>query len=278
MNIQTKFIDTLIDDIANNRLEFPTLPEVALRVRKQVDNPDVTTAQIIKALGTDAVLTSRLIQVANSALFSGLQPVQNVQAAISRLGLLVVRNLVTSIAMKLLYQNNAQPGLKKLLQATWLHNTKVASLSHVLARKFTKLRPDEVMLAGLIHDIGSLPIIKRAAKVPELVAQPALIVQVIERLHTELGRVILESWHFPASLVAVAFEHEDQRRDSAKVDYVDIVMVANLHSHLGTTHRLAKADWSIIPIFEKLGLTPEESIKTIREAHQEVSEVQRLLS
>lgn len=278
MNIQTKFIDTLIDDIANNRLEFPTLPEVALRVRKQVDNPDVTTAQIIKALGTDAVLTSRLIQVANSALFSGLQPVQNVQAAISRLGLLVVRNLVTSIAMKLLYQNNAQPSLKKLLQATWIHNTKVASLSHVLARKFTKLRPDEVMLAGLIHDIGSLPIIKRAAKVPELVAQPALIVQVIERLHTELGRVILESWHFPASLVAVAFEHEDQRRDSAKIDYVDIVMVANLHSHLGTTHRLAKADWSIIPIFEKLGLTPEESIKTIREAHQEVSEVQRLLS
>lgn len=277
MNIQTKFIDTLIDDIANNRLEFPTLPEVALRVRKQVDNPEVTTGQIIKALGTDAVITSRLIQVANSALFSGLQPVQNVQAAISRLGLLVVRNLVTSIAMKLLYQNQA-PALKKLLQATWLHNTKVASLSHVLARKLTSLRPDEVMLAGLIHDIGSLPIIKRAAKFPELVAQPALIIEVVERLHTELGRLILESWHFPQPLIAVAAEHEDRQRNSDKVDYVDIVLVANLHSHLGTNHRLAKEDWSIMPVFEKLGLTPEESIKTIREAHQEVNEVQRLLT
>lgn len=277
MNIQTKFIDTLIDDIANNRLEFPTLPEIALRVRKQVENPDVTTAQIVKTLGTDAVLTSRLIQVANSALFTGLQPVQNVQSAIGRLGLLVVRNLVTSITMKLLYQNNAPPSLKKLLQATWLHNTKVASLSHVLARRFTKLRADEVMLAGLIHDIGTLPIIKRAAKFPELVEKPALLMEVVDRLHTELGRLILESWRFPAPLVEVAFEHENQQRASDEINYVDIVMVANLHSHLGTTHRHAKADWSVMPIFEKLGLTPEESIKAIRDAQQEVTEVQRLL-
>ena len=58
----------------------------------------------------------------------------------------------------------------------------------------------------------------------------------------------------------------------------DVVMVANLHSYLGTQHYLIKADWTKIPAFGKLGLNPEESISTLEAAREELQEVRSLLN
>jgi len=55
-------------------------------------------------------------------------------------------------------------------------------------------------------------------------------------------------------------------------------VVANLHSYLGTQHPLTKTDWSKIPAFNKLGLTPEESISTLEAAREELQEVKSLFN
>lgn len=71
----------------------------------------------------------------------------------------------------------------------------------------------------------------------------------------------------PQEIVNVAAEHEDiTLKREGPVEYVDVVIVANLHSHIGTQHRLAKIDWDTIPAFERLGMTPEESMKAMEEA------------
>lgn len=56
------------------------------------------------------------------------------------------------------------------------------------------------------------------------------------------------------------------------------MIVANLHSHLGSGHRLTQLDWSDIPAFTKLGLTPTESVATLDAAREELHEVRALLS
>jgi HD-like signal output (HDOD) protein len=278
VSAESQFIDTMIDDIAKNRLEFPTLPEVALRVRKLIEQPDVTTAQVGKVLSSDPALTSRLLQIANSAMFTGLPPVENIKAAVNRLGLALVRNMVTCVVMKALYQPKMASNIKVRMQALWKHSTKVAAFSHALAKPFPNLRPDEAMLGGLIHDIGTLPILTRASANPEIANDPEKLQYVIDKLHCDIGRLILEAWHFPEELVTVAAEHEDLNRVSiGEVEYVDIVMVANLHSHLGTSHPHGKADWTNIPVFDKLNLTPVESIQALKDAKAEISAVYNLL-
>lgn len=278
MVTETQFVNSLIDDIAKNALEFPTLPEVALRVRKLIEDPNVTTAQVGKVLSTDAALSSRLMQVANSAMFIGMAPVDNIRAAVNRLGLALVRNMVTCVVMRTLYQPKMSPVIKSWLQDIWKHSTRVAAFSHALAKLFPHLRADEAMLAGLIHDIGTLPILTRAAKYPELVKDREKLQRVIDRMHCEIGKLIMDAWHFPPNLAAVAAEHEDLNRvGSANVDYVDIVMVANLHSHLGTEHRLAKMDWSDLPVFAKMQLTPQQSVKALKDAQNEIKAVYALL-
>ena len=278
MSIENQFIDVIIADIANNKLEFPTLPEVALRVRKLVEDPNTNTMQVSKVLSTDPALTSSILKVANSAIFAGMPKVENVNAAVSRLGLALIRNMVTCVVMKALYQPKLSPTIKRLMANQWKHSTRVAAYSHALSKPFSHLRSDQAMLAGLIHDIGALPIITRAEKYPEIISNPAKLLAVINKLHCDIGKIILEAWNFPQEMIDVAGQHEDLNRiGSVNVEYVDIVAIANLHSHLGTEHPLAKKDWATLPVFNKLNLSPVESIQVLKDGQSEISAIYQLL-
>jgi len=273
------FLQQLLSDIENNRLNLPTLPEVAIKVREVVEDPEVSATAVSKIISTDTALTARLLQVANSPLMRGNAQVENVQHAVTRLGNVMVRNLVTTLVMEQLYQASSLSMVKKYLKELWVHSTTVAAMSNVIARKFTKLKPDEAMLAGLIHDIGSLPVVMRAETVPHIIGDPQSLQQVIAALHTRVGNEILSQWHFPVELIKVAADHEDLTRDeSESPDLVDVVMVANLHSHIGSQHYHADTNWENIPAFKKLGLSPDDSIKAMEEAREEVLAVQGLLN
>lgn len=279
MSATNEFLATLIDDIRNDRLILPSLPEIGLKVRSVVQDPSTNATQLAKIISTDPILSTRLLQVANSVLLRGRNPITNIQNAITRLGNQLVKDLITCLVLQQLYQRGATVFIKKQLRTLWDHNTRVAAISHVVARRFTSLPPDQAMLAGLIHDIGVLPILSRADTVPELLLDDYALDTVVQHLHTRIGKMVLNTWHFPASLVDVAAEHENLQYDGGSVPtLVDVVIVANLHSHIGSEHRLAAVDWTTVPAFEKLGLTAEESIVSLLEAQGEISEVARLLA
>lgn len=278
MKLEEEFVATLLNDITKGKLVLPTLPEVAFKIRKMVDDPMVSSEKLARLIGTDAALSARLIQVANSPFFRGLNTVENVRTAVTRLGGVCVRNVISSLVMSQLYQAKEVAPIKKELHELWVHGAKVAAISHVLAKRYTRLNADEAMLAGLIHDIGTLPILKRALDFPGILADKETLKRVIGNMHADIGRLILEDWHFPAGLLTVAAEHENLQRDVNPVaDYTDIVIIANLHSHMGkANNRFANIDWNTIPAFAKLGLTPEQSIATMSEAQKEIAEVQKL--
>lgn len=252
------FYVQIIDDIDNNQLVLPTLPEVALKVREVVEKEDVSAKEVTSIVATDAALSARLIQVANSPVYRGKNPIEDIQQAIARMGFTVTRDIVTSLAMKQMFQATHEETDRRLREI-WEHSTEVAAISSVLAKQFTKLKADQAMLAGLVHDIGSLPILVKAEDFPELLDDTAMLDQFIRNLHTRLGKVILENWEFPAEIIAVASEHEDLDRDSGDaIDYVDVVQVANIQSHFGQEgHPLSGVDMSNIPSCMKLGFGGE---------------------
>lgn len=268
-----------LDDLGANRVVLPTLPEVAMRVRKVVGDPQATTSKVEKIINTDPALSTKLLKVVNSPAYRGNAPITNLRMAITRLGANMVRNLATSLVMEQLYQSKATETIKQHLKDLWMHSTKVATLSQVIAKRYTKLKADEAMLAGLIHDIGILPVLNRAGLFPELLQDDKKLVEVMHRLHTMIGPSVLDEWGFAPYLVAVAAEHEDiySARDG-EVDYVDVIIVANLHSHLGTNHRHAKVNWDEVPAFARIGMTPEESFAAMEEAREEMHEMQGILT
>ena len=279
MDLEKKFLSDFLTDLNANRVVLPTLPEVAMQVRNAVGDPQATTARIEKIINSDPALSTKLLKVVNSPAYRGSEPITNLRMAITRLGTNQVRNLATGLVMEQLYQVTSTDNIKQHLKDLWLHSTRVATLSHVIAKRFTKLKPDEAMLAGLIHDIGTLPVLNRASLFPELLEDDEKLVAVMRSLHTMIGPAVLDEWGFSRDMVIVSAEHEDiyQARDG-EVDYVDVIIVANLHSYLGTQNRLAKINWEEVPAFAKIGMTPEDSFAAMEEARDEMREMQGILA
>jgi len=273
-----KFIFNLLDDLKHNRLVLPTLPQVAIRVSDTLDNPDSTAKDISKIISTDVALTTRLIQISNSPIARGTSKIEDVQSAVTRLGLKVVKNLITTLLIKQMFHTKYD-SIKKQMEQLWSHSTQVAAISFIIARDHSTLKPEEAMLGGLVHDIGELPILSYAEKYPGIANDGNTLKNICTKIGPVLGKMMLSAWRFADELKIIPAEREQFKRNhSEKEDYVDIVLLANLHSYIGTKHRLAKVDWAQIPALKKLGLSPDESIKALYEARGEVQEIQKLLT
>ncbi|CAE6908069.1 MULTISPECIES: HDOD domain-containing protein [Pseudomonas] len=246
----------LINAIENDELVLPTLPEVALKVREAAEDPNVGIPQISKVIGNDAALTARIIKVVNSPLLRSNKEITDLQMAVARLGINYTCNLATGLAMEQMFQATSDVVDRKMREV-WNKSTEIAGICHVLCRHYTRLMPDQATLAGLVHQIGVLPILTYAEEHNELLADSISLNHVIEQIHPIIGDKILRTWEFPEPIAIVPSHYLDFTRNSAKVDYVDIVQVATLQSYLGSEHPYTQLDWSKVPAFAKLGLDPQ---------------------
>ena len=254
--------ETILDDLENDRLPLPTLPEVAIKVRETVDDEDASITDVSQIIETDAALSARIIQVANSALYRGLSSADNVHSAVMRMGLITVRNLATSLVMKQLFQAT-HPVVDHYLRAAWKLSTDVAALSAVIAKTYTNLESDSALLAGLTHSIGLSPILVKAESDPDLLNNTGALEKLIYELYPSVGKEILRKWDFSEHLIQVPEQHLNIDRASAngKADYTDIVQVALVQTVSGTNHPLASVDHANVPALDRLGM--RDSIEEI---------------
>ena len=271
-DLKNRLLAELIDDLENDKLVLPSLPEVALKVRDTLDDENANSRDVAKVISTDAALSARLIAVANSPLLRGSKHIDSVDMAVTRMGNTIVKNTVNSLIVQQIFQPTTEV-TDRLFHTFWEHSTEVAAISQALA-SFAKLKPDQAMLAGLVHDIGALPIIKYAEDIPELLDHEQVLNEIIVELHTIIGTALLSKWEFPQDIINVAARHEDLTHDpGGAADLVDVVIAANVQSYFGKDHRHASADWSSIPAFARLGLDTEISVIDMEDTGDAIREV-----
>ncbi len=278
MDLEQTFLDELVDAIDNDRLTLPTLPEVALKIREAVEDPEVSCGSLAGVIGQDAALAAKVIQVANSPLIRGTVAVDNLQLAITRMGLTFVRNLATGLAMEQMFQATNDE-IDKRLRDSWEHSLQVASISHVMSKHYTKLQPDQATLAGLVHEIGTLPILTLAEENPEILEQTEVLDRIIERLRGRVGHAILSAWDFPEELKLVPLHCTNFDRDESETaDYIDVVQVAKLQSYPENANPYANIDTNNIASFRNLGLSTDIEIQDIDTIAEEVKEAKQAFS
>jgi HD-like signal output (HDOD) protein len=259
--------------IQNDELVLPSMPEAALRVREAADDPDASIASICEVIGADAAVAARVIKVANSALFRSVNAVDNLQFAVSRMGIPYTTNLAVGVAMEQLFQATSE-AVDKRMRESWSHSTEVASLCHVYCQFFTRLKPDQATLAGLVHEIGKLPILAWA---DENDWDEETIDSTLAELHPELGAMILEKWDFPQVLQEVPLYYLDFGRQNDAPDYVDLVTVANLHAYAGKHNPFADVDLESVTAFDHLGISVDEVMADDSEFMEEAGDARGLL-
>ncbi len=272
----------LTKDLSNNRLELPSVPDVALKIRQALYDENSNFRQIANIIASDPAITTKIIKTANSALYRSIHKIDDCQMAVTRLGTKVTSQLVTSFSMKELFKTRNR-ALKKKMQAIWNHSREVAALSFVLAKITPGFNPEHALLAGLLHDIGAIPIITFADKHPEIINDDKQFDLLIDTLKGELGAAILSKWQFTEDLITTAREAQNWlRQPGEKPDYCDIIIVAQLHALSGrssTTGELPRLNE--VPAFTKLALgqlTPELSVKVLEQAKEQVEETMNLLA
>ncbi len=248
-----KVQNELLEAIENDKLVLPTLPEVALRVREAAEDPNISIPALSKVIGNDAALTARLIKVVNSPLLRTNKEITDLNMAISRLGINYTANLATGLAMEQMFQATSDV-IDSKMRDVWNRSTEIAGICHVLCRHFTRLQPDQATLAGLVHQIGILPILTYAEASEALLKDSISLNHIIDRIHPVLGERILRAWDFPEQIATIPTNYLDFQRQSKTVDYIDIVQVATLQSYADSDHPLSQVDWTQVTAFAQLGL------------------------
>lgn len=281
----TEFEDTItsrfLADLESDELTLPSLPEVAVRIGRALQDNVSDADQIAQLIQTDPVITAKLIKAANSALYGRRVPVESCSGAVVRLGSDVTHKLVLSYALRDLFKSDSGL-LQQRMKALWKHSTKVAAICYVLAKHDSRFNPEHAMLAGLMHDIGVVAVLNYARTFPFEAMQPEVIDQAVRHLRSQVGGMILRKWGFAMDFIISALEGEEWMRNQGPLpDYCDLVIIAQLHSFVGTEHALSVPAIQDVPALVRLGLGelgPRKSLAILEQADEQIKNAESMLN
>ena len=275
---ESLIFNRIFQDYSTDQLKLPSLPDVALKVREALNDPEISATEIAHIIEADPALAVQLIRTANSPLCRGVAPVGSIREAVVRLGLLATRNLVISFTIKQLFKAKS-PVLRKRMQQLYSHSVQIAALSFALGRESSGFLPEHALLAGLIHDIGVIPVLTYMDEMDVPPIDPNELEGVIGKLRGLIGGMLLRHWNFEPEFVDVAEHAEEWTRDAgSRADCCDLVIIAQLYSDLeeGRFHMPLEQ----VPAFNKLAISEEQGAffaRVLDEAKEEIAEIQRLL-
>jgi HD-like signal output (HDOD) protein len=224
------FVTMLAGELSKGKVDLPSFPDVAQRVRKALQDEDVTADKIVRIVGAEPSLAARLIQLANSAGVNvGGRHTTDLRVAIARIGLNLVRSSTIVYAMAQLTKSEDLRPVREPLRALWQRSALVAAMASVVARRHTKVNPDAAALAGILHGLGKLYILVNAVKFPEMFADPEGYKQIEQAWHVNIAKALLENWDMTDDVVAAVYLHEDfEYSHEGDTDLTDVLLIANL--------------------------------------------------
>ncbi|MEM9316754.1 MAG: HDOD domain-containing protein [Pseudomonadota bacterium] len=273
-----EFIRQLGENLAEGDFELPPFPDTAVRVQQCVNDPDSTVTELAAIVASEPTLAARLLRMSNSAMMRrGPIEVTDIPTAISRVGMDMVQNLFVSYAAREAFQCPEGSASMEELNSLRSHSVKVATVSYALG-KYCPFggKPEEAMLAGLLHAVGKFYIYMRAAEYPALFQDRATLDGIVSQWHTGVARAIVESWEFPASVAHGVDEQEVKARHRAgAADLSDILFLANLLSRAGFRAAEQLGD---LDALARLRTTPEGLAALLEDHGEEIESMIEALS
>lgn len=271
-----RFLQKLVNDMYED-LELPGFPDVVVRLQQTLADEKSSARDIVRLVSSDAALSAKLLQLANSAAFKpGGRDVSDLKAAVTVLGFSLVRGTATSFAMRQIGQQAWLLPLKPLLHRIWQNSTGVAAICYIGARHIDGMRPDEALAAGLFHQLGTLYVITRAHREGITLGDAGEWAATIDGWTPTIARAILENWNVPEHL-SDAVEHQDAlgREDPGELSLLArLLAAAKLYQqmqdpqadHAGTRAVLTSVKFGTEPF-----------LAMIESARNEIEAVQRVI-
>lgn len=273
-------------DIAYETAKSLTMPEVYVRIRELMDDPESKINDYVDSVNTDPALAARVIRIANSDFFGYARKVDSVYSAISLIGVFHLRDLIlASLAMR---SFSGIPNEIVDLSRFWRNSIYCGVLSRLLAKKCSLPASEGLFALGVLHDIGHVIIY---SKLPEFAhdvlitsQQQSTPVFLVERRllgfdYGEVGSELMRLWRLPYSYQETTRHHPEPQKATQFRNETAIVYLARILAlECGTEVDQRGGSETIDPIVWKwTNLSPEIVEEVKQEACNYVSAVAKML-
>jgi putative nucleotidyltransferase with HDIG domain len=219
--------------------QIPALPLTYQRVSQVVADQHSTTVELAEAVGADQGLATRILQLANSALYGQVARVDTLTQALSLIGSRQLRDLALAMAVVDLFKDVSAPGIS--LRGFWEHSVAVGCGARLIATTRGERETERNFVAGLLHDVGLMISAQvqpdRLTKHIQRAKAESSMLSFVERAdqgfdHAELGAAVMERWRLSQMMVEVVAGHHrplltaTYARECADVHFSDLMVEA----------------------------------------------------
>lgn len=275
-----EFVRELATELSSSTIELPSFPDVALRVHKVLSEDGASAERVVRVLGAEPVLATRVLAMANSAALNpGGKPVTELRAAVTRLGFDTLRSAAVGFAMAQLRRARAFAGIERHLNVLWQHSVLVASLCFVVARRSAKVSPDTAMLTGLVHGVGKLYILTHSMRHPALFGDQTMYQRIVRDWHGNIAKALLESWFLAEEIVTAVHSYEDSARElrGTSAALADILEIADMLSMCKDSPELIRTRLTNRRAAAHLGLDADICQAMVSESAEELAALRAAL-
>jgi len=223
--LTSKQIEQRVAELVN----LPTLPGVVSHISSMVEDKKTSAADIGDVISKDQVLSAKILRLVNSPVYGFPGRISSVTHALVLLGFNVVKGLVLSTAVFDTFSRH--------VHGLWEHSLGCALLSRRLGRELGMNDVEEIMVAGLLHDLGKvvlsymLPSDYEAAL--EMARDKRCHIAVAEREiftvdHARVASWLADHWHLPSRLSDSLTYHHRPERAKKSPDVTAVVHVADI--------------------------------------------------
>ncbi len=251
--------------------EIPIMPQVATKIlQMQEDHLDISFKELEQIVLLDPALTSKILKVANSALYARQREITSLQQAITLLGFKTIKSLVLLVCASNMYGKSKWKSNVNFIVSEsksseivmWRHLVITGFLSRYIAMKLQlDSLKESIFIAGLLHDIGRIVLLmNNQSKYQEYLEfiskDPEIdIITTEENIfgihHGEVGKIVFQKWNFPNELIDAVSQHHNLHVDSPNKKTVEIVGLANLYARVISNEPLSRADQDLKEMYSK---------------------------
>jgi len=228
-----------IEELLQKQEELASLPDIFHHIVEAVNNPRSSAAFVADVISKDVGLSARLLRIVNSPLFGLGQKVDTLSRAVALVGSNQLTSLAMGVSVISMFRDVPPEFLD--MQLFWQHSVRCGVWARLLAGQLRLPNEERAFLAGLLHDVGRLVMLKNApatsCAVLAGVAPGTGLAFELEREHfgydhAQLGRRLLESWNFPEELVrGVGGHHSPVDAADGPNAEASLVHVADITAH-----------------------------------------------
>ena len=218
----------IIQDFTAGKITPPVVPKVVRDVQAVIKRTSSTADDVVAVIERDPVISLRLISVANSPVYRGIQEIRNIREAIPRMGLKEALNIIIAIANKSLYETDLTQ-FRIMMDKLWVHSLACAYGSKLIAEHLKLDDSEKFFLMGLVHDIGKSLLLKAFTGISEIKNINFNVIQAnIQQGHLSIGGVLLRRWGFDDLFIKVVTMHEGHELTAETEKEILVIHLANM--------------------------------------------------